>query len=275
MIKQKRILFSGALAAALVSALTTNAQAKTHIRTCTVQVPKTLAISVFESPRNVTIPSQVITCPSGTFKASDGMFSFNRSFTSDSGLSSANLYVGTMQTITPAGVPSTRNLIEFTAYGPGTFRDKIDANDYADGKTAVPENNLLMLDPSPGGTEYFQIKMSNAVVVKYRTDVTAKVIRRGHSIRIKISASRNQYFGRGVNILFGEYGQTLKTPTVLPKTKADHAVVRRDGKIIARVKLTKYGKGSITLFDPTGKNHYSVTMVATQVNWQGQAKFTK
>jgi hypothetical protein len=62
---------------------------------------------------------------------------------------------------------------------------------------------------------------------------------------------------------------------VLPDTPADHAVLRRGSKVLKRVKLSPYGNGSVTVRDAKGRNAYSVTMVETNDNYQGVARFTR
>jgi hypothetical protein len=52
-------------------------------------------------------------------------------------------------------------------------------------------------------------------------------------------------------------------------------VLRRGSKVLKRVKLSPYGNGSVTVRDAKGRNAYSVTMVETNDNYQGVARFTR
>lgn len=215
------------------------------------------------------IKDQNVYCPTGTFNGS--LLSFTVYLNDPKNKLGGQLYVGGFNVINPNGATVNKNFIGLNFISPGTYSKTISANAINDGKTPSNSGVITMLDPTPGGSEYFEIVPSNSIRVKYKTDVSATVKRKGHSLKIKISADRNQAFGNYWNYI----SQPLNRQTVKPKTKADHAVVRRDGHVIARVKLSKYGNGTLTVKDPSGVNHYSVTMVETPSNWQGQATFTK
>lgn len=118
-------------------------------------------------------------------------------------------------------------------------------------------------------TTRYALTLAAPFTIKRRTDVTAtaKRLKKGN-LAITISADRNASFSNTV-------AQTYRRQTVLPDTRADHAIVRRGTKVLKRVKLSPYGKGSVTVRDAKGRNAYSVTMVATNDNYQGVARFTR
>jgi hypothetical protein len=102
---------------------------------------------------------------------------------------------------------------------------------------------------------------------KYATDVTAKVKKKGSTLTIKINADRNQSLWNGRD--------TYKRQTVLVREKADRAIVKRGNKVIATVKLSIYGNGTVKIKDIAGKNNYTVTLVETDDNHAGVASFKK
>ncbi len=66
---------------------------------------------------------------------------------------------------------------------------------------------------------------------------------------------------------------TYRRQVVLPKTPADHAVVKRGNKVIQEVELSPFGIARVTIPDVRGGNNYSVTMVATNGNSAGTVGF--
>jgi hypothetical protein len=118
-------------------------------------------------------------------------------------------------------------------------------------------------------TTRYALTLAAPFTIKRRTNVsaTAKRTKTG-TLAITISADRNASFSNKV-------AQTYRRQTVLPDTPADHAVLRRGSKVLKRVKLSPYGKGSVTVRDAKGRNAYSVTMVETNDNYQGVARFTR
>ncbi len=268
--------FSAAVVAVAMTAGTvSSAHATGTIRKCVVTVPSSLKISQLDQTSEQILENQSIVCPTGTFNIGDGLVSFNAPLWAQNSMTWGRILVATRQIAATDGTISTKNFIEFDANGAGTFKDAYDVNQYADGVNPLPNDNsqMLIVDPN-GSNEIFAVTLSNPVLVKYRTDVSATAKRSGHSIKIKIVTSRNQYLGLSAGF-WGQYGASLKIQDVLPNTKADHAIVKRDGKIIARVKLNKFGEANYTTYDPSGKNHYTVTMVATPTNYEGKASFIK
>lgn len=132
--------------------------------------------------------------------------------------------------------------------------------------TANPSG--LTVTKTASNTRY-ALTLAAPFTIKRRTDVTATATRtkRGR-LAINISADRNASFRNTT-------APTYRRQTVLPDTRADHAVVRRGTTVLARVKLTPYGKGSVTVRDITGRNPYTVTMVATDDNYEGVARFVR
>ena len=102
---------------------------------------------------------------------------------------------------------------------------------------------------------------------KYATDVTAKVKKEGSTLTIKINADRNQSLWNGRD--------TYRRQTVLVREKSDRAIVKRGNKVIATVKLSIYGNGTVKIKDIAGKNNYTVTLVETDSNHAGVASFKK
>jgi hypothetical protein len=121
----------------------------------------------------------------------------------------------------------------------------------------------------PGYSTQYALTLAAPFTIKRRTDVTARATRGTNgTLAIAIRADRNASFNNKV-------AQTYRRQTVLPDTPADHAVVRRGNTVLKRVKLSPYGNGSVTVADPKGRNAYSVTMVATNDNYAGVARFTR
>lgn len=136
------------------------------------------------------------------------------------------------------------------------------------GRFTSPPSGLTVRPTSDYSTSY-ALTLAAPFTIKRRTNVsaTAKRTTTG-ALAITISADRNASFSNKV-------AQTYRRQTVLPDTPADHAVVRRGSKVLKRVKLSPYGKGSVTVRDAKGRNAYSVTMVETNDNYQGVARFTR
>jgi hypothetical protein len=121
----------------------------------------------------------------------------------------------------------------------------------------------------PGYGAQYALTLAAPFTIKRRTDVTARAKRtKDGALAITIRADRNASFSNKV-------AQTYRRQTVLADTPADHAVVRRGRTVLKRVKLSPYGNGSVTVPDPRGRNAYSVTMVATNDNYEGVARFTR
>ena len=141
------------------------------------------------------------------------------------------------------------------------------------GRFTSPPSGLSVTPDVPGGlpgynTQY-ALTLAAPFTIKRRTDVTARATRGTNgTLAIAIRADRNASFSNKV-------AQTYRRQTVLPDTPADHAVVRRGNTVLKRVKLSPYGNGSVTVADPKGRNAYSVTMVATNDNYAGVARFTR
>lgn len=112
---------------------------------------------------------------------------------------------------------------------------------------------------------YYRVTLAAPFTIKRTTDVTLKATRRtGGKLRLSITADRNASFQNTT-------APTYRRQTVLPATPADHAVLRRGNRVLKKVKLSNYGTASVTIKDAPGRNVYSVTMVATNDNYQGRA----
>ena len=115
----------------------------------------------------------------------------------------------------------------------------------------------------------YPLVLAAPFVVKSATDVTAKVKKKGSYLTIKINADRNDWFNRENGVA------SYKRQTVMPKDKADRAIVKRGNKVIAVVKLNVFGNGKVKIKDIAGKNNYTVTLVETESNHAGVASFKK
>jgi hypothetical protein len=136
------------------------------------------------------------------------------------------------------------------------------------GRFTSPPSGLTVAT-GQGYEARYALTLAAPFTIKRRTDVTARAKRgKNGSLAITIRADRNASFSNKV-------AQTYRRQTVLPDTPADHAVVRRGNTVLKRVKLSPYGNGSVTVADPKGRNAYSVTMVATNDNYAGVARFTR
>ena len=85
---------------------------------------------------------------------------------------------------------------------------------------------------------------------------------------MSISADRNAAFQNTL-------APTYRRQPVLPATPADHAVISRNGKVIARVMLSPYGHATAKIADTKGKDRYTVTLVATDDNYAGSYAFAR
>jgi len=125
----------------------------------------------------------------------------------------------------------------------------------------MPPANMVAQVPS------FKIAMV-PVTIKRVTTVKVTSKRAGaDALRLSITADRNTSFNNTT-------APTYRRQTVLPGTPADHAVVKRGNTVLKRVKLSPYGTATVTIPDAPGRNRYSVTMVATNDNFQGRAFVT-
>ena len=115
----------------------------------------------------------------------------------------------------------------------------------------------------------YPLVLAAPFVIKSATDVTAKVKKKGSYLTIKINADRNEHFNRDNGVA------SHKRQTVMPKDKSDRAIVKRGNKVIATVKLSIYGNGTVKIKDIAGKNNYTVTLVETDLNHAGVASFKK
>ena len=133
-----------------------------------------------------------------------------------------------------------------------------------EGATVNPVINPNPLQPDP----QYRLTLSKSFAIKRATNVTASGTRTASGdLRVKIHADRNWSFQ---NTIAPTYGRQ----TVMPATPADHAQLKRDGKLIRKVTLSPYGNASITI-PATGRHRYTVTMVETDNNFAGSARFTK
>ena len=124
-----------------------------------------------------------------------------------------------------------------------------------------PANVVTQLPASRFSVTPFTWKRSTKVSVKGRRVSPTR-------ISLSISADRNASFQNTT-------APTYRRQTVLSSSPADHAVVKRGSKVITRVKLSPYGTATVAVPDIPGHNRYSVTMVATDDNYQGQASITR
>ena len=125
------------------------------------------------------------------------------------------------------------------------------------------------VNPNPLQSEpQYRLVLGKSFAIKRATDVTASGSRPASgSLKVKIHADRNWSFQNTI-------APTYRRQTVVPGTPADHAQLKRDGKLIRKVTLSPYGNASITI-PATGRHRYTVTMVETNDNFAGSASFTK
>lgn len=145
------------------------------------------------------------------------------------------------------------------------YREQLGMCMYADGDGVFTKARGNIIDNTTG-VEY-PVVLAAPYKDKYATDVTAKVKKKGSTLTIKINADRNQSLWNGRD--------TYKRQTVLVREKADRAIVKRGNKVIATVKLSIYGNGTVKIKDIAGKNNYTVTLVETDWNHAGVASFKK
>ncbi len=86
-------------------------------------------------------------------------------------------------------------------------------------------------------------------------------------ISLHIQADRNQSFQSGDV-------PSYKRQPVIPKRTADQPTVLRGKKLIATVKLDKFGEATIMLPDTKGTQKYTVQMPKTASNYLGKTHFT-
>jgi hypothetical protein len=138
---------------------------------------------------------------------------------------------------------------------------------YETGKFSKFADGSYVIDYDTG--ILYPLVLAAPFVFKSATDVTAKVKKKGSMLTIKIKADRNDHFNRENGVA------SHKRQTVMPKDKADRAIVKRGNKVIATVKLSIYGNGTVKIKDIAGKNNYTVTLVETDENHAGIASFKK
>ena len=132
------------------------------------------------------------------------------------------------------------------------------------GATVDPAVNPNPLQSSP----QYRLVLGKSFAIKRATNVTASGTRTtSGSLKVKIHADRNWSFQNTI-------APTYRRQTVVPGTPADHAQLKRDGKLIRKVTLSPYGNATITV-PAMGRHRYTVTMVETDENFAGSASFTK
>lgn len=137
-------------------------------------------------------------------------------------------------------------------------------NQAVDGATVDPNVNPNPFQSSP----QYRLTLSKSFAIKRATDVTASGTRLADGrLRVKIHADRNWSFQNTV-------APTYRRQTVMPGTPADHAQLKRDGKLIRRIALSPYGNASVTI-PATGRHAYTVSLVETDDNFAGSASFRK
>ncbi len=115
----------------------------------------------------------------------------------------------------------------------------------------------------------YKVTLAAPFAIKRRTDVSVTPTRvSGRRLALTIRADRNASFQNGV-------APTYRRQVVIPTTPADHAVIKRGSKVLRRVVLSPYGSAKVVIPDIRGANKYSVTMVATNDNFAGIARFAR
>lgn len=133
-----------------------------------------------------------------------------------------------------------------------------------DGATVNPVINPTPFQSSP----QYRLTLGAPFAIKRATDVTASGTRlAGGRLRVKIHADRNWSFQNTT-------APTYRRQTVVPGTPADHAQLKRDGKLIRKITLSPYGNASVTI-PAVGRHRYTVSLVETDENFAGSASFRK
>lgn len=109
----------------------------------------------------------------------------------------------------------------------------------------------------------FKLTLAKSFAIKRATNVTAKGTAVGsESLSIRIHDDRNAAFQNTV-------APTYRRQPVLPATPADRAIVKRNGKIVKRVRLSIYGNAPTTV---PRRGTYTVEMAQTDANFARSAK---
>ncbi len=153
------------------------------------------------------------------------------------------------------GIPAT------TGGGAWTWgRFKQDVN----GAVVRPYVNPNPLQQEP----QYRLVLGKSFAIKRATTVTASGTRlAGGQLKVKIHADRNLSFQNTT-------APTYRRQTVVPGTPADHARLRRNGRLIRTVRLSPYGNATVTI-PATGRHRYTVQMVETDDNFAGSASFRR
>lgn len=247
---------------------------------CVANVPTKLAVR-WGAPAYFVLPPTAISCVGFAFTPS--IADANLMF--DSRLQNQGwLYVSSQTVRNPTtGVYSTTREIRVTSYDASEQSSTVAARENAvigGGKgsggsggwvfgrfTASPDGGTVSPNLRSGTADALRLTPANPFTIKRATDVTAKARRTAAgNLRVNITADRNASFQNTV-------APTYRRQTVLPATPADHAIVKRGSTVVKRVKLSVYGKGSVVIPDAPGRNPYTVTMVETNDNFAGTARF--
>ena len=244
---------------------------------CTLTMPENLSYTWGQNDYFV-IPDSAVKCTGFTFNSRD--YWLNATFQSrqeDQGV----LYTRNRRVFNSAtGTYTTRWELEFTSkIG---LMQNLSAREFGENAlaptgqgqwvfgrfSASPTGYTVSKNYSPTTSPY-NLTLAAPFTVKRATAVTAKVTRTApRQLSVAISADRNAAFQNTL-------APTYRRQPVLPATPADHAVISRNGKVIARVMLSPYGHATAKIADTKGKDRYTVTLVATDDNYAGSYAFAR
>ncbi len=239
---------------------------------CTISLKKNYGY-IWNGPTYFVIPDSAVQCQGFTFSST----LYNLSISLDgSAPNQGFIYTAFYKRYNPkSGTIEFGNELRLSTYIPNNLgiREAISGSytAYLGKLTQNKAESLVTKNSNGEGTfnDIHQISLKAPVTVKRATDVKVKVKRLSPGIlQLKISADRNAWFQNGLL-------PTHTRQTVIPSSRQDRVIIKRGKSVIARVKLSKYGKATIDISDIAGKNSYSLTMVETELNVKGSTTFKR
>ncbi len=244
---------------------------------CTVNLDSTYSYT-WNQEGYFIVPDSVVSCQGFTFNSRDYSLYMNL----DSKLIGQGLLdtverrvfsaaTNTFTTVNELHLTSDRGGARVPAEHREMSRSPVSTGNWIFGRFSQSTEGAYVIErtAAPGslGQRQYKATLAASFAIKRATDLSVKVKHNGaRKISISINADRNASFQNTV-------APTYRRQVVLPKTPADHAVVKRGNKVIQKVELSPFGFARTTIPDVRGVNNYSVTMVATDDNFAKTVAF--
>lgn len=125
---------------------------------------------------------------------------------------------------------------------------------------------LLCLESGSANFVTHGVTLKAPFEIKAATDLAASMKKNGDRVQVSVQADRN------LSVQSGDT-PTYNRQKVIPNRAVDQPKIYLGKKLIATVKLTKFGKGSVSIPNQKGKQTYTVKMPETTDNFAGKTTF--